>query len=493
MRKKLINKKLINKNTSLTYSLALVVGMSANTAFAGSHELEPIERLGKKIFFDENLSIRKNQACASCHVPEAGWVGDDTEINAHGAVYEGSIEGKFGNRKPPSSAYATLAPIFYADFGNRLLGDNDEELADSPLFVGGNFWDGRATGWELGNPAADQAQGPFLNPVEQALPDAACVVYRVCEGKYGDLFDTVWSPKACAINWPSKMEIHQVCNDPEGEVQLPTVEDRNKVDAAYDRIALSIAAFEASADSNAFTSKLDAHRAGLYEFTEQEKLGRDVFRGKGMCSACHVGAPGPGAAAPPLFTDFTFDNLGVPTNPENPASIAKPEWKDPGLGAFLSNVPGYAAYADANVGKHKVPTLRNVGLGSCEAADYSDDGKYGHHRKRGKGKGKHDKCIIKAYMHNGYFKSLKTVVNFYNTRDIKDSCESLGIENATEEVALENDCWPEPEVAANVNTDELGNLGLTEEEEEALVAFMLTMSDGFMASDDDDDHDDDDD
>ena len=471
------------KNASLIYPLAILLGVSANTAVANSSELEPIERLGKKIFFDEKLSINRNQSCATCHVPEAGWVGDDSEINAHGAVYEGSIPGAFGNRKPPSSAYATLAPIFYADFGNRLFED-DDTLAGDPLFVGGNFWDGRATGWELGNPAADQAQGPFLNPVEQALPDTACVVYRVCNGKYGDLFNKVWSPKACMINWPHNLKSE--CRKSDGTVSL-SVEDRNKVENAYDRIALSIAAFEASSDSNAFTSKLDAHRAGLYEFTELEKQGRDVFRGPGKCSACHVGSPGPGAA-PPLFTDFTFDNLGVPRNPENPFSVANPDWQDPGLAGFLENVPAYSSYAEANLGKHKVPTLRNVGLGSCEAAEYSDDGDHGHHRHRGRGKGKHEKCIVKAYMHNGFFKSLKTVVHFYNTRDVKPSCESLSIFDATEEVALENDCWPKPEVDdVTVNRDELGNLGLTEDQEVALVAFMMAMSDGYMETDDDGD------
>ena len=137
------------------------------------------------------------------------------------------------------------------------------------------------------------------------------------------------------------------------------------------------------------------------------------------------------------------------------------------------NVPDYDQYADANLGKHKVPTLRNVGLGSCEAlaAEKSADD---------------EACIIKAYMHNGYFKSLKAVVNFYNTRDVKQSCESLGITDATEAEALANDCWPAPEVAANVNIDELGNLGLTEEEEDALVAFMLAMSDGYLDDEDDD-------
>ena len=82
----------------------------------------------------------------------------------HGAVYEGSIAGRFGNRKPPSAAYATQSPILNVDRHS--------------LWTGGNFWDGRATGEKLGNPAADQAQGPFLNPAEQALPDSACVVYR---------------------------------------------------------------------------------------------------------------------------------------------------------------------------------------------------------------------------------------------------------------------------------------------------------------------------
>jgi cytochrome c peroxidase len=457
----------------LACSTAIIV--AAGGALASEDELEPIEELGHEIFFDRQLSFNRNQSCAVCHVPEAGWVGDDSRINLGGGVYEGSIRGEFGNRTPPSSAYATLSPVFYADFGNRLLGDDDPELALDPLFVGGNFWNGRATGWELGNPAADQAQGPFLNPVEQALPDAACVVFRVCEGRYGELFDQVWGPNACEIDWPR--DVNRVCRTPDGVVSV-SPQDREKVDKTYDRVALSIAAFEASSASNAFTSKIDAHRAGQYEFSEEERLGRRIFRGKGQCSQCHVGSPGPGAP-PPLFTDFTYDNLGVPRNPENPFLEDNPDWRDLGLAEFLETVDGYVQYADANLGKQKVPTLRNVGLGSCEALEYDDSASQG------------GRCIIKAYMHNGFFKSLKTVVHFYNTRDVKQSCESLGIFDATEEVALANDCWPEPEVPVNVNTEELGDLGLTEEEEDALVAFMLAMSDGYVDEDADDGDDDD--
>ena len=447
--------------TATPLVIAMLIGPAALMAGTNDSGLSPIEQLGKNIFFDMKLSIRQNQACASCHDPDVGWTGPKTKFNAHGAVYEGSIRGEFGNRKPPSSAYASLAPIFYADFGNRLLEPTDSDLAAHPLFVCGNFWDGRATGWELGNPAADQAQGPFTNPVEQALPDTSCVVYRVCEGTYGDLFDEVWNPNFCQVNWPKNM--NRLCRQTTWPDPDPLAKQRQKIEQAYDRVALSIAAFEGSQESNAFTSKLDAHRAGLVEFTAQEELGREIFTGRGMCSNCHVGTPGPGAA-PPLFTDFTYDNLGVPKNPENPATLADPDYVDIGLAGFLENVSGFVDYADENKGKQKVPTLRNVGLGSCEA--------------------QHDKkCIIKAYMHNGYFKSLKQVVHFYNTRDVKDPCPG----DYTAAEAMAADCWPAPEVDLNVNESELGNLGLTEEEEDALVAFMLTMSDGYLDNTDSDD------
>jgi hypothetical protein len=92
--------------------------------------------------------------------------------------------------------------------------------------------------------------------------------------------------------------------------------------------------------------------------------------------------------------------------------------------------------AAENYGKHKVPTLRNV------------DKRPG-------------RMFPKAYMHNGVFKSLEEVVHFYNTRDVED--------------------WPPPEVYENVNTDELGDLGLTLEEEHLIVVFMRTLSDGYEA------------
>jgi cytochrome c peroxidase len=393
-----------------------VLGLSAAAVMADP--LTPMEELGKSIFFDQNLSKNSNQACAACHSPETGFTGPLSDINAHGAVYEGSIAGHFGNRKPPSAAYATLSPVLHYEFEKK-----------EALFEGGNFWNGRATGETLGNPAADQAQFPFLNPLEQALDNAGGVVSRVCSGNYAVLFEEVWGSGACS--------------------------ESNSTN--YDRIALSIAAYEASDEVNPFTSKYDYYLKGMVDLTKQERKGLNLFKGKGKCSRCHVLDVGEDGT-PPLLTDFTYDNLGVPRNPENPfytqASVFNPQgyaWVDQGLGEFLLGRGDYQTFADENYGKQKVPTLRNV-----DKRPYPD--------------------FNKSYTHNGYFKSLKTIVHFYNTRDVKPACEN---NMTTEADAIAQDCWPVPEVPQNVNTRELGNLHMSEEQEDAIVAFLKTLSDGY--------------
>jgi cytochrome c peroxidase len=404
--------------------------------------LSPKEQLGKSIFFDSQLSLNSNQSCATCHAPQAGWTGPDSDVNAGGAVYEGSVAGRFGDRKPSSSAYATQSPVFHR--GKR---------GGEWIFIGGNFWDGRATGEKLGNPAADQAQGPFLNPLEQALPDAACVVHRVCTATgYAVSFTAVWGAASCHIAWP--LDMAGACAAG-GKVSL-TAGDRARADSAYDRIALSIAAYEASSESNAFSSKFDRARKGQARLTADEQRGFALFKGKGKCASCHSATPAKGGGA--LFTDYTFDNLGLPRNPDLPfyaQAVSNPEgsaWIDRGLGGFLGSHPRQAAQKDANVGKHRVPTLRNVDR-------------------------RPSAVFVKAYGHNGYFKSLKGIVHFYNTRDTKPVCKNPFTREAD---ALAQQCWPLSEVPNNVNATELGNLGLTPAEEDAIVAFLRTLSDGYV-------------
>jgi len=370
----------------------------------GADPLTPKEQLGKAIFFDENLSANGNQSCASCHDPAVGFTGPTSDINLHGAVYEGSISGAFGDRKPPSSAYTTMSPVLHLD--------------KTGTWVGGSFWDGRATGWRLGNPAAEQAQGPFLNPKEQALPDAASVVQRICSSDYDEDgstdFEQVWGAGACATA------------------------------GVYDLVAFSIAAYEASPEVNSYSSKYDATFGGGAKLTKLEQRGLSLFKGKGGCTACHPAGKGE------VFTDFTFDNLGIPVNPENPVYTYNATFVDEGLGGFLRS----AGYDDdtvaAEIGKHKVPTLRNVDL-------------------------RPNVGVVKAFGHNGYFKSLEGIVHFYNTRDVLETCPSA----LTEAQALAADCWPAPEVTENVNNDELGDLGLSPSEEEAIVAYLRTLSDGY--------------
>ena len=355
-------------------------------------DLTPMEQLGKEIYFDK-ISDPNNMGCFTCHGTISGFTGPNPGINLTTAVYPGAVSTRFGNRKPPSAAYATFSPVFHYD--------TDEEL-----FVGGNFWDGRATGEKLGNPAADQAQGPFLNPVEHNLGSPEEVLTIIAQSKYAYLWEEVWGEP----------------------IKYATTEE---IEANYDRVGLSIAAFEASPDVNQFSSKFDYYLKGLVELTPVEEMGMNLFNdeNKGKCALCHV-SDGP----MPLFTDFTFDNLGTPKNPNNPISRIINYYKNPQPYPFDATRPDLAGMAAENMGKHKVPTLRNVGKAPAPG-------------------------FIKAYMHNGVFKSLKEVVHFYNTRDVE--------------------AWPAPEVADNVNTDELGNLGLTSAEEDAIVAFMMTLSDGY--------------
>lgn len=365
--------------------------------------LTPMEQLGDHLFFDENLSVPSGQACAVCHAPEVGFTGPDSQINQDTAVYPGAVHVRFGNRKPPSAAYGGASPVLYFD--------QHEEL-----WIGGMFWDGRATGWTLDDPLAEQAMGPFLNPLEQNVPQKRLVVSRVAKSDYAGLFTEVWGSGT------------------------PDFKSKAGVDESYEQIARSISAYEQSPEVNPFSSKYDAYLAGEATLTAEEAFGLELFEGKAMCSACHISEPGPGGE-PPMFTDFTYDNLGTPRNPDNPFYSAPPSvnpdgamWVDTGLGGFLKG-EGYGPDVyEPEWGKVKVPTLRNV-----DKRPYPG--------------------FVKAYMHNGVFKSLEEVVHFYNTRDVED--------------------WPAPEVPENVNEDELGDLGLTDPEEAALVAFMKTLSDGW--------------
>jgi cytochrome c peroxidase len=374
---------------------------------------------GARIFSDPTLSLKQNQSCASCHDMQFGFTSPNTTVNANGAVMFGSINSRVGVRRPPSLAYATQAPVLYYD-------PNDD------TYVGGNFWDGRATGARLGSPAAEQSELPFVNSVEQALPDVACVIYRVSKATYVNTYVAAYDARIKSIVWPSNT--NALCQVEGSTVPLAPAA-RTIVNLELDRIALAIAAFEASPTVNAFSSKYDLWLAGRATLTTLEEEGRQLYEGQAGCAGCH-----PNAGDQALMTDYTYDNIGVPANPKNPALLANPAYRDLGLGGVLNDPDRY--------GQQKVATLRNMD------------------RRVGTG--------VKSYMHNGVFKSIEQVVHFYNTRDVLPDCAT------TPSPAFGVNCWPAPEVVENVNMVELGNLGLTPSQETALVAYLKTLSDGYV-------------
>jgi cytochrome c peroxidase len=420
----------------------------------------------------KTLSPANNIGCATCHAPYAGFTGGTTIFNATSVAQPGGVpitnavspepNVRFGPRKPQSYAYATFAPILHYN----------QAVAD---FYGGNFWDMRATGIRLANPAAEQAQGPPVNPVEMGNPDTACVVWKVSRGGYRSLVELIDGVQSFAINWPAN--VASVCatpgpppaNDPFPVHLSP--QDRGTSNSTYDHLTLAVASYESSADVSPFSSKFDAWLAGNAQLSASEQRGYNLFNGKAKCNQCHlsgnaINSTGLAAAdLAPLFTDFTSANIGVPANfalpyyceskPDQFGYVPNPQglaFTDLGVGAMLSgpNNPNplqWRHLAPLYNGKFQVPTLRNVDT-----------------RPRPN--------FVKAYMHNGYLKSLSEVVHFYNTSQALPRCAQF---SPGEKVS----CWPPPETPTNVSTL-IGNLGLTSQEESDIVTFLQTLTDHFV-------------
>jgi cytochrome c peroxidase len=327
--------------------------------------------LGKEIFNDKNLSNPIGQSCASCHSPEKGFSDPQNR-----GVSEGAVATIFGNRNAPSLAYNIFSP-------ERYYNSTDE------TFIGGLFLDGRSPNLQ------EQFIHPMLNPLEMNNTSKTAVTEKIKQASY----------------YPKMVELYT--NSPFESDVLTYVAD-------------ALMKFQTSEEVNPFTSKFDYYLQGRASFTLEEKKGFALFQGKALCSQCHVTEPDP-VQRKVLFTDFTYDNIGVPKNPNNPfytqaANTAGANYIDLGIGDIVSK--------PEHNGKFRVPTLRNI-------------------------------AITGPYFHNGSLKTLEEVVHFYNVRDKK-----------TGEFAP-------PEVLQNLNTDELGKLDLTVDEEQNLVAFLKTLTDDY--------------
>lgn len=532
-----------------------MIGGGQALALQPTEEDYNLKLLGKYLFFD-NLSNPKTQSCSSCHTPSAGWTGGDSTTNQTTVAVRGA-NGSIGSFKPPSNAYASLVHKF------EIICTHNTDNKPSTRPCGGNFWNGRALGnsaanieanlktnpnnlklkdpeknavesvaglWDKGHglriftedqeewtkylgPTVDQAHAsPLINPVEQGLENKAAVCALVQEKDYAALYQQVW-----------------------GEPLNCTGVPFDAVNITFARFAVALAAYQRSKDVNAFESKRDrALRADhdgkfpLDGFTPKENLGHDLFYNTNKlsglvdtkivptlktptpgsplsqedtdfntaaqaikvypnlpvtnCTTCHsptgkndpafkegsLAAIGPKLGIKPkeLFTDMSFHNIGSPHNHEVPES-------DQNI-TQLASVTGNVNHT----GMVKVPSLRNVGKRSS-------------------------KDFVKAYGHNGFFKSLESIIHFYNTSgnrgDITDPTDIKFLEGAphtcdkgtddlgpdrlaNEQEALDNNCWPVAENNGGTSRKMgggglTGDMGMDDKQEAALVAYLKTLSD----------------
>jgi len=424
---------------SFAVAVACVASVFCVDTSGAQPDVAALSALGKHVFFDD-ISVPATQACVSCHDPGAGWTSPDATVNAGPVVLPGAF-GTSGNRKPPTVGYAAFSSNF---------GSCDGSLPQN--CSGGNFWDGRATGQTVGpevfdgdpelqaayegflGPLADQALGPFGNPVEHniapgstTLPAAEGVCAVVAAAPYAPLFEVAWGePLDCT---------------PAG------------ADLSFKRIGVAISAWEHSDEVISFSSLRDLALLNdtdgvfpLDDLTAEENLGHDLFFSAAKCFRCHEGLPAgdaelAGSEPRQLYLDNSFHHLGLPPN----FDAANFDSLNPDLG--LAEFTGDPLHE----GAFRTPSLRNVDR-------------------------RPDSGFTKAYMHNGYFKTLEDVVHFYNTATIKTECPA----GTTAADARLNDCWPAPEIDNGRQASAfglLGNLGLTPAEEAAIVAYLRTLND----------------
>ena len=336
--------------------------------------VEEKRSLGALIFNDAGLSNPIGQSCASCHKAEFAFA--DNVV-----VSEGAVAGAFVHRNAPSLKYGHFSGAF------RDLGWGNLQ--------GGFFWDGRV------DTLQEQALGPLYNPLEMNTTPAKLVAAL----KASSYFE-----------WLVYHYGESIKND-----------DEQLINAALD----SLAEFQSSEIFSPFDSKYDYAKAGIVKLSPSERRGQELFRNKGLCADCHWSDEDQ-LSGRQLFTNFTYHNIGVPSNPElhvnkrsEQAAKNKTGFVDEGisLNPKLSENDKYRL-----AGSFKTPTLRNIELTA-------------------------------PYMHNGVFTNLEQVVDFYNDME---------------------KFWP-PEVK-NLSGLVSTKLELTDQEKLDLIAFMKALTDGYKVS-----------
>lgn len=415
---KVVELRLSPRFVMILLAVSMLAGCGGSGSSTSGDEVQPLQTkaaLGESLFFDKNLSLNRNQSCATCHNPAKGFVdirpNNSVTGSLPGAGSLGDDQISIGDRNAPTAAYAAFSPKFFKGTRARAASQQTSGISDYQGFLGGQFLDGRAPNLQA------QAGGPPLNPVEMNMPSKAAVVDRLFENsQYVTAFENLYG-----------------------------VEIFNDTEVAYAAMTESIAAFESKAKEifYPFDSKYDRFLAGDYTYSPVSKasLGKARFFSSDLtCAACHqlreLGNKGE------VFSSFEYHNIGVPVNAKlreaNGVTI---------LDNGLFNNP--AVNKDENQkGKFKTPILRNI-------------------------------AVTAPYMHNGIFNELETVIHFYQhakekALNIKTGAPIKLINNP--ETGLP---WGDAEINQNIEHDLLGgnDIDLDDSEVEAMVCFLMSLTD----------------
>lgn len=356
------------------------------------------QALGESLFFDKNLSLNRTQSCSTCHDPARAFT--DPRMDGSGLPVAFSIgdDGfSTGRRNAPTATYASQAPVFQRGTHARF----NSQQPDYEGYLGGQFLDGRASTLE------DQAKGPPIGAVEMGMPDEASVVDRLRENSdYEASFRAIYGENVF-----------------------------DSVDTAYDAMASAIAAFERTDAFSSFDSKYDKSLRGdyVYEPGSKAAFGRALFFSQQFtnCATCHQLAPN--GSRRETFTNYEYHNIGTPVNVDARIAASIPlNELDEGL---LKNPE---VTDPSEIGKYKVPTLRNV-------------------------------AVTSPYMNNGIFRELDTVIRFYD-KFLAGSENTINPETGSP--------WREAPFPDTVSVAELSEgRRLGDEDIEALECFLLTLTD----------------
>src|SRR3984893_10747262 len=406
--------------------------LQGNPPILAPNGYDALRILGGLLNFDQNMSPFKNEACAFCHLPYVAFSGPIQSVNLTMVAYPGSFHFRAAKRTAQRYTYSHTFPV---------LNFNTTQQ----LFFGENFWDGRATGMKLQAADAEQAQGPPVDTLEMGNPDIACIAYKISMANYRRLFELVWGD-SFDIQWPA--DTAQICATPNGAeifqgsatpIGLSRT-DRTKATNIFDHWGQSLSFLERSPDISPFTSKFDFFLKGTpgATLTADEMAGFELFNGKGNCNSCHTDGrstnltpgqtdTGNTANVQPLFTCHGFANEGLPLNPRIALFYESKmdrfgfipntdgfRYRDLGLGNFLRSGP--QSFPDPNQREWLPPAASVDGqLQVMTAGDVAIDPPACPTTEAGTGK----PYFQKEFFHNGYIKSLKQLVHFYNTRDFQ--------------------------------------------------------------------------